>query len=47
MAGLGLVNILGSIREETNQNLYASFLTTEDGQPIVEEDGNNIIRENL
>lgn len=46
MAGLGLVNVLGSIREETNQSLYVSFLTTEDGQPIVEEDGDNLIREN-
>ena len=41
--GLNLTHIDGS----EGQDLFVSLLTTEDGQPITEEDGNNLIRENL
>lgn len=44
---LGLQNILTNLVEETRQELFVSFITEEDGTPIAEEDGNNLIRENL
>tara|TARA_R110000782_G_scaffold36141_1_gene86158 strand:+ start:6903 stop:7040 length:138 start_codon:yes stop_codon:yes gene_type:complete len=44
---LGLPNILTNLVEETSQQLFVSFLTEEDGTPIAEEDGDNLIRENL
>lgn len=44
---LGLGHTVTRIETTGLQQLYVSFLTTEDGQPIVEEDGDNLIRENL
>jgi len=44
---LGLQNILTNLVEETKQQLFVSFITEEDGTPIAEEDGDNLIRENL
>jgi|32_taG_2_1085360.scaffolds.fasta_scaffold09956_3 hypothetical protein len=44
---LGVTFGLQHMTEMGDQSLYVSFLTTEDGQPIVEEDGDNLIRENL
>ena len=44
---LGLQNILTNLVEETKQSLFVSFITEEDGTPIAEEDGDNLIRENL
>lgn len=44
---IGLPNILTNLVEETRQELFVSFITEEDGTPITEEDGDNIIRENL
>ena len=47
MSALGLMNVLTSIREENGPTLFVSFLITEHGNPITEEDGDNLIRENL
>ena len=47
MAVLGLLNVLTSIREESGPTLFVSFLITEHGNPITEENGDNLIRENL
>ena len=44
---LGVTFGLQYMTEMGSQDLYVSLLTTEDGQPIVEEDGDNLIRENL
>lgn len=44
---LGLQNILTNLVEETKQQLFVSFITEEDGTPLAEEDGDNLIRENL
>ena len=44
---LGVTFGLQNMTEMGGQSLYVSFLTTEDGQPIIEEDGDNLIRENL
>ena len=44
---LGLQNIITNLVEETRQSLFVSFITEEDGTPIAEEDGDNLIRENL
>lgn len=44
---LGLKNILTNLVEETRQDLFVSLITEEDGTPLAEEDGDNLIRENL
>jgi hypothetical protein len=44
---LGLPNILTNLTKEQGRDLFVSFITEEDGTPIAEEDGDNLIRENL
>lgn len=44
---LGLGFTVTRIETTGAQQLYVSFLTTEDSQPIVDEANNNLIRENL
>lgn len=44
---LGNLNTLTNLTEEVRADLFVSFLLTEDGSPIAEEDGDNFIRENL
>ena len=44
---LGSTFGLQYLAEVGSQSLYVSFLTTENGQPIVKENGDNLIRENL
>ena len=44
---LGVTFGLQHMTEMGSQDLYVSFLTTEDGQPTVKENGDNLIRENL
>lgn len=44
---LGLGINLPHIDGAGGQDLYVSLIMTEDGQPITEEDGDNLIRENL
>ena len=47
MPQLGLLNILTVVLDDNYQDLFTSFIMTEDSRPITEEDGDELIRENL